>query len=233
MKWFKHFTDSHVNGKMRQILRKHGLEGYAFCWVCRELIGKEGSGKFRISSEKEWKLTLKDITGLSEEKIKSYLEYQAQIGAIDHKALEKGDLYIPKMKEYADEYNTRVSRQSPDTLVIDKIRLDKIRLEYIKIKRLDIKNFFPDDFARTAKSIKNLVSKANNNDELVIQALHWIAKQTYEWTLETLNRKWPEFMRENKPRSEIVPEKIIPINPEEHAKVSKLIHETTIKMKND
>lgn len=34
-------------------------------------------------------------------------------------------------------------------------------------------------------------------------------------------------------RPEIKQEKIIPINLEEHAKVSKLIHETTIKMKND
>lgn len=226
-------TDSHANRKMRQILRKHGLERYAFCWVCRELIGKEGNGKYRINAEKDWKLTLKDITGLSEEKIKSYLEYQAKIGAIDRKALEKGDLYIPKMKEYGDEYSVRVSRQSPDTLVIDKIRIDKIRLEYIKVKGLDIKNFFPDDFARTAKAIKNLVTKAQGNDELVIQALHWIAKQTYEWTLETLNRKWPEFMKENISKSVTKIIRPEPINEEQHKKVVELIHQTVEKMRKE
>jgi hypothetical protein len=230
MKWFKHLTDSHANGKMRQILRKHGLEGYAFCWICLELIGKEGNGRYRINAEKDWKQTLCEIVKKDIKEVEEWLNYQAEINAIDRKALEKGDLYIPKLKEYGDEYSTRVSRYSPDTLLVDKIRIDKIRLEYIKIKGLDVKNFFPDDFARTAKIIKILVSKAGGDDALVIKALHWIAKQTYEWTLETLSRKWPDFMKVNKPVYMPTP-KIEPINEEEHAKVSKLIHETAEKLR--
>lgn len=197
MKWFKHLTDSHANGKMRQILRKHGLEGYAFCWICRELIGKEGNGKYRISSEKDWKLTLKDISGLEEEKINSYLSYQAEIGAIDHKALEKGDLYIPKLKEYGDEYSTRISRHTPDNVRVDKIRIDKIRLEYIKTKGFRIEDFSSDDFNRTAKAIKTLLIKSNLKDDLVVKSFKWAGQKEWcDWTLETIVRKWADFIKE-------------------------------------
>jgi len=73
MKWFKYLTDSHANGKMRQILRKHGLEGYAFCWVCRELVGREGGGKYRIDAQKEWKETLCDIVNKSLKEVEVWL----------------------------------------------------------------------------------------------------------------------------------------------------------------
>lgn len=78
---------------------------------------------------------------------------------------------------------------------VDKSRIDKIREEYNIIKGLDLKNYFPDDFARTAKAIKTLINKAGNKDELVLKALRWMATQRYEWTLETLVKKWADFMK--------------------------------------
>uniref|UniRef100_A0A6H2A1K1 Lin1244/Lin1753-like N-terminal domain-containing protein n=1 Tax=viral metagenome TaxID=1070528 RepID=A0A6H2A1K1_9ZZZZ len=218
MKWFKHLTDSHANGKMRQILRKHGLEGYAFCWVCRELIGKEGNGKYRINSEKEWKLTLKDITGLTEEKINSYLTYQAEIDAIDAKALEKGDLYIPKLKEYGDEYSTRISRQTPDNVGVDKIRLDKIILEYIKLQGWEesIKNnpsLSSDLYKRNCKPAKQLILLVNN-DDLVLKIISTMAEvyktKGLSWTLETVIKHLPEFLNKARPPKAYKPKEWTP-----------------------
>jgi len=86
---------------------------------------------------------------------------------------------------------------SPGTAreLVDKIRIDKIRREYIRLTGLDLKDFKPDDYARTGKAIKTLISKADGNDEKVLGALEWISKQDYHWTLETLIKKWVEAVK--------------------------------------
>jgi hypothetical protein len=194
MRWFKHLTDSYINIKHREIVNDFGLEGYGLYWICLELIGQQGHN-FRLNSTKSWKKALKSASGLSEEKMEKILNRFGELNLVCPKSLAKGDLYVPKMKERADEWTTRNSREAPELLRIEYNRIEEIRREYIKLKGLDIKNFFPDDYARTAKAIKTLVTKARGKDELVIEGLRWIASQTYEWTLETLSRKWIEFMK--------------------------------------
>lgn len=89
-----------------------------------------------------------------------------------------------------------------ETQRIAKNRIDKIRIEYIKIKAFRLEDFSSDDFARTAKAIKSLLLKTNN-DDLVIEGLRWASRQNWcDWTLETVNKKWPDFMKErSKPKS--------------------------------
>ena len=85
-----------------------------------------------------------------------------------------------------------------DKIREEKIReeqINKVRLEFVRIKGLDIKNFFPDDYARTGKAIKNLVFKAGGKEDLVLEALAWMGKQSYEWSLETVIKKWADFMK--------------------------------------
>lgn len=105
----------------------------------------------------------------------------------------------------SDNWSKRLlGSNSVVTTAIDNTILDKIRREYIALKNLDIKNFCSDDYARTGRAIKILVGKAKGNDQLVIEALRWAKEQKWcDWTLETVSRRWVDFMayKENKPRS--------------------------------
>jgi hypothetical protein len=87
------------------------------------------------------------------------------------------------------------SKGNKEKIRIEKIRIDKLRGVFLDLKNLDIKNYYPDDFARSARAIVGLLNKAGGQDELVVEGLKWISKQNYEWTLETLIKKWAEFMK--------------------------------------
>ena len=79
---------------------------------------------------------------------------------------------------------------------IRKEQIDKIRREYIEIKGFSLKDFSRDDFARTAKAIKILLCKAKKEDNLVSKGLKWAGRQDWcDWTLETLIKKWADFMK--------------------------------------
>ena len=177
MKWFRHDSDSHTNAKMRLILRENSAEGYGICWICRELVAKDGIN-FRIKAEKEWKNTLKDVTGLSVEKIDSILAYQGKIKAICPNALKKGDLYIPKMKEKADDYAKRVRRLSEQTS--DKVPLHNNTLQDITKQHSStpgVPKAFElwDELYKTATGEKYLFSGARNgkNFKILIDAYTW------------------------------------------------------------
>jgi hypothetical protein len=86
----------------------------------------------------------------------------------------------------------------PDAL--DKRRIDKIRIEYIRAVGIEEDHLKSDDYGRIHKAIKNLVIKADHKDDLVIAGIHWITEISagkWSWTLETLLKKWPEFMKWN------------------------------------
>ncbi len=82
---------------------------------------------------------------------------------------------------------------------IDKINIQKIREEYIKLKGWDLKTLSSNDFSRTAKAIKTLLLRTKGEVEPILKGLVWISKQNYEWTLETLDKKWLDFMKPEKP----------------------------------
>jgi len=199
MKWFQHLTDSHGNGKMRQILRKHGLEGYAFCWICRELVGKEGEN-YRLRAEKDWKMTLKEVTKLEDKVIDEYLGYLAEIKAINPKSLQIGDLHIPKMREYSDNWTKKLQRSSvvdTEKVSTDKITLDKITLHYITTKGFDQKLLNKEDWRRYYSAASRLFSKAGSLEQAIC-CIDYMSNQDYTWTLETAVKKYPEYQIEGK-----------------------------------
>lgn len=111
MKWFQHFSDSHTSSKGRQILRKYGTKGTGLFWICCELVAKDGED-YRVKGKKDWKITLHDITNIEVELLEEMLSFFAEINSISKSALNKGDLYIPQMSEYSDDYTKRVRRVS-------------------------------------------------------------------------------------------------------------------------
>ena len=121
MKWFKHFSDAYSNLKHQQVISEFGLKGYGFYWLCLELLAQQGE-KNRIRGEKKWKKVLAHIAHESEEETGKLLALFAEVRLIDKKALERGDLCIPQISEYSDEYTAklrRVSGQRRDKVVLE------------------------------------------------------------------------------------------------------------------
>lgn len=84
---------------------------------------------------------------------------------------------------------------------IDKKRIDKIHRVYLAVKGWKEENLESRDYARNYKAIKALVSRAEKSgggDELVVQSLEWMSKQDYQWTLETVDKKWQDFLARGK-----------------------------------
>lgn len=82
---------------------------------------------------------------------------------------------------------------------VDKNRIDKIRTEYLGARGISLETFSPDDFSRTGGAIKKLIFRAGGDDNLVLEGIAWVAQRGYcEWTLETVLKKWPEFISSKK-----------------------------------
>lgn len=127
MRWLKHFSDAYSNMKMQQVLANFGTDGYGFFWICSELVAQQGEN-FRIKREKNWKNVLSHVTGKKIKKCDEYLDFFAEINLIDKKGLEMGDLYLPKMQEYADEYTRKIgtlSGQTPDNVGQNRIEQNR------------------------------------------------------------------------------------------------------------
>ena len=101
-----------------------------------------------------------------------------------------------KFKNFNRLHNWYGSAEGTPKDLPDKNRIDKIRIEYIKIKGYSLQDFQKDDYARTGKAIKILLTKGRNNADLIIEALKWATKQGWcDWTLETIIRRWPDFLK--------------------------------------
>lgn len=97
------------------------------------------------------------------------------------------------------------TRESQDKIRIDKIRLDKILRSYCFYKNWIFENLSPRDFARNYRVIKNLIERCQSvgdDDSVVVQAIEWMSKQNYEWTLETVDKKWMEFLAKGRKSKE-------------------------------
>lgn len=204
MKWFQHMTDSHTNGKMRIIIRKHGMKGYGFYWLINEIIAKEGE-KFKIKPEKEWKIIVKEMSLLEDKEIEEILQFFGGIKAICAKALGKDELYNPKLKERADDYTKRrrrVSEHPSDNVPLQYNTRQYITKQYITTKGWEKDGLTKDDYARINKNINALWGRvAGQGDEatkaaIICKVISWVANKDYiDWTLETVLKKWPEAIK--------------------------------------
>ena len=107
MKWFRHESNSHKNLKFQALIDKFGWEGYGFFWILCELVAEQGKN-YRISPTKNWKKYFFSNLNISEEKCDELLGEMADSNLISKKSLNKGILSIPKMKDYADNYTSRL-----------------------------------------------------------------------------------------------------------------------------
>lgn len=197
-------TDGYTNLKLREIRADFGLEGYGFYWICLELVGQQGI-KFRLNSSKGWKKVLKLETGISEEKIEKLLKRFSELSLICPKSLERDELYIPKMKQYADEWTRRNSRVTQESLgQIEENRIDKNRIDNVLSHFVTKKNFpkEPQDlsfyYKRYTNCIKRLLLVTKGDTTKVCQAIDWFGglcdKKGLNWTLETIEKWLPEYL---------------------------------------
>lgn len=138
---------------------------------------------------------------------------------LDEKEIEKIlsqiQLHFPKFKcnknfYHFSEFKTRHNRVAPrehpweaegvaNGIALDKNKnkikkenIEKIRNKYLALKGWREGDFI--DYGRYGRTIKILLLKAEDTD-LILAGLDWIAGQPYAWTLETLIKKWPDFIK--------------------------------------
>lgn len=111
MKWFKHESDSYTNLKLSQIIMEFGMDGYGLFWICLELVAQQGVN-FRLEKDKLWKTALAKNSQINQKKTEEILNRLGELNLIDPKSLKRGHLYIPKLAERADDYTSRVQRNT-------------------------------------------------------------------------------------------------------------------------
>ena len=89
-----------------------------------------------------------------------------------------------------------LSKGNKDKIRIEKNRIDAVRQTYTDIVRLDEATFVGADYGRYNSAAKKLILRAEGKDDLVIEGLKWISKKDFNWTMETLLKLWPEFLKE-------------------------------------
>ena len=145
MKWFKHHSDAHNNLKFQRLFNDFGSEGYGLFWICVELVAREGTN-YRISAKKDWISYLQKFSGIEKERVKKILVLFGELNLVDKKALNKGDLYLPKLRERVDEYTEKVgrkSRQGRDNVPLEQNRTDKNKTEESNVGKKPFFNGLP------------------------------------------------------------------------------------------
>lgn len=205
MKWFRHNVDSHINLKHRDLMVEFGLEGYAIYWICLEFIAHQGHN-YRLNGSKSWKKALLAVSNIECQKLEKILYKMGELNLICHKSLEKGDLYIPKMKEYSDEYTKRIRRiseQGADKVSLQYNTLQDITIHYITKKgwygeASKNKDLMNELFKRNVSPIKKLYILAQGDKNRVLEAIDWFGglcdKKGLSWTIETIIKWYPEFL---------------------------------------
>lgn len=131
MKWFKHLSSAYTDLAIRQVIEEFGVEGYGLYWLCCELVAQQGK-HFCLKKDQNWLKILELLSKTPEKKLIEILQKFSELNLINKTAYKNGDIYIQKMKKYADEYTDKVGRKSGqgrDCVGLDKIRRDKIRKE--------------------------------------------------------------------------------------------------------
>lgn len=98
----------------------------------------------------------------------------------------------------AESHNTVAKPHSTISKVISKVinkeMIHTVRKAYASLKELDIKHFSREEYGRTGKAIKVLLT--NSDVGQVVAGLEWVAGKGYcDWTIETLIKKWADFMK--------------------------------------
>jgi hypothetical protein len=229
VRWFQHETDAHEHPKVKQLIKEFGADGYMVCFVTFEIIGKYGDKYLRLSLEKFPKTDLADVLKIKEDKVEMIWQFMAKKSLLSPKHLREGVLYSSKLKERADNYYKKgrmpYVRQTSDGR---DTRQYNTRQDNTKKKILS-----DEDFLETLK-VNSAYKHIDINIELAKMDAWLLAhkgrQKTRRFIVNWLN-KIDRPITINKP--EIKLERPEPINEEERKKVSRLIHETAIKLKRE
>lgn len=235
MKWFKHETDAHTNLKLQNVIDTHGLGAYAYYWICVEIVGLQGEN-FRINSEKNWKIYLKKLSGLSVEEQDVLLNIFGDTNLVDKKSLSRGVLYIPKLEERQDEYTKRVRRvsgQSTDNVPLEEKRIEKNRREkmgedFLSNVPLDVLNQLVEKYKIGEKGIK---AKAY---DLLLWCRNNQFKKDNKAFLENALRRDKEVLQNKYPYEKKVVKAVVdntPPTPEQQEKINKIKEQTAVMLK--
>jgi len=128
MKWFQHFSTAHRNLKFQPLLAKFGWKGYSWWWIICELVAEQGKN-YSIKGSKGWENYLKKTFQISDKKLEEFLNILVASGLISENEFKKGNLTIPKMKDYSDDWTKKLRRNSKVTTpTLHNTTLDNITL---------------------------------------------------------------------------------------------------------
>ena len=131
MKWFQHLSTAHTDFALREIIEEFDGEGYGFYWLCIELVAQQGKN-YRLKGSKGWKKQLALILHIDTKKSETILNKLAELNLINKLALNKGDLFIPKIKRYSDDWSKRLQSTTEKlSSTTEKLRPDNTTLNKI------------------------------------------------------------------------------------------------------
>lgn len=199
MKWFQHECDAHGHPDLEAVMNEFGSDGYVGYFGTFEVIGKYGDKFLRLSLEKLPKNGICKRLRLSEDKLDLIWALMAKRKALNPILLKKGVLHAPGLKKRADEYTKKLrslSGQCRDNIRLHYSTLQDIILHYIKTKGWVIKDkqLLSDIFKRNCSTAKKLYGLVGQDIKKVKEAIDWMAKQGYQWSLETVIKKYPDFL---------------------------------------
>lgn len=115
MKWFEHQADAGLNKKIRKIQRRFAdndrggdaaMAAVGRYWRLLEVICLQGDDSFSLPAGYDLDLLADDLLA-TREYTEDFLNFLAEIGAIDPAAWQEGQVSCPKLGERADTYRKR------------------------------------------------------------------------------------------------------------------------------
>ena len=120
------------------------------------------------------------------------------MGHENHVAVVIKDPKYPISLKITEVKNEKTEGQ-PETPL--KEAFTQIRQHYITVKGWKESDLNHDDYARIHRSAKSLLVKAKGDIARIKAAITWIGGRDYiDWTIETVEKKWADFQKANKPR---------------------------------
>ena len=214
IKWFKHDTDASSDIRIVRLERQFGAEGYAIFFKLLEIVGREGD-QGRISFVKYPKFVISEDLKIDSKKFEEILKFMGKIHLCCNKSLKRNVLYFPKFKDRVDNYTARVLRkyeQTSNNVPLEKNRIDKNRTDkeeehslgpesrsevsnlYVKLSGMNKNNMVKSDWSRINMNLNKLYVRTNRDVNMMKEAIYWQSEQGYNWTLETVLKKFPDFL---------------------------------------
>jgi hypothetical protein len=177
MKWFKHDTDMCLDLKIREVIHRHGAEGYAIWCLMLELVGREGNSS-KVQGTLRWSREIAHLLGWrSDRVIVAVAKTMAELELIDSKSFKYGHLHIPKMEMRVDTYTARKFKQCSNNVrtnfeqTSNNVRVDKTKTRREKNTNMSMTKNCEDitlheRSKKQSESGESLISLSKQNPEL-------------------------------------------------------------------